>query len=69
MGEEKGVKQKLERGADVKKPQQQHWVSRRNAAPKKAFKAPTPGLEHLFFKQGDAADAAAYADVKKALAK
>ena len=37
--------------------------------PKKEFKAPTPGLKHMIFKQGDAADAAAYVDVKKALAK
>jgi hypothetical protein len=36
---------------------------------KKEFKPPTTGLEHLIFKQGDAANAAAFDDNKKALAK
>ena len=67
MGEG-ATKPKLERGVEAKKPQQQ-WIRKRTGTTKKEFKAPTPGLEHLVFKQGDAADAAAYADVKKALAK
>lgn len=62
------VKPKLECGVEAKKPQHQ-WVRRHAGAPKKEFKAPTPGLEHMIFKQGDAADVTAYADVKKALAK
>ena len=66
MGEG-GAKPKLEHGADGRRPQQQQIIRRH--APQKEFKALTPGLEHMIFKQGDAADAAAYADVKKALAK
>ena len=54
-------------GADGKK--KQRWQRRRGTPAKKEFKAPTPGLESMIFKQGDAADAAAFEDVKKALAK
>ncbi len=68
MGESAGVRPKLERGAEGKKPQQQQR-RRRTAATDKKFKAPTPGLEHMIFKLGDAADAAVFTDVKKALAK
>jgi hypothetical protein len=67
MGEGSG-KPKLERGANQKKQPQQLWARKRASADKK-FKAPTQGLEHMIFKKGDAADAAAFVEVKKALAK
>lgn len=60
-------KVKVEGASDGKK--KQRWQRRRGSLAKKEFKAPTPGLESMIFKQGDAADAAAFEDVKKALAK
>ena len=66
MGEEE--KQPKMEGA-AKGRRQQRWQRRRTTPAKKDFKAPTPGLEHMVFKQGDAVDAAAYEDVKKALAR
>ena len=67
MGEE-DVKPKIEGGA-ARGRRQQRWQRRRNTPAKKEFKAPTPGLENMVFRQGDAADAAAFDDVKKALAR
>jgi secreted protein with Ig-like and vWFA domain len=67
MGEG-GGKPKLKHGADQKKQTQQQWARKRAAADKK-FKAPTQGLEHMIFKKGDAAYAAAFVEVKKALTK
>jgi hypothetical protein len=65
MGEG-GVKLKIEGGGNRGKPQRQRaWKH----AGKKEFKPQTPGLEHIIFKQDDAADAAAFDDNKKALAK
>jgi hypothetical protein len=68
MGEG-GMKPNIKRGADQGKPQHQQQVWRCTGAAKKDFKPPTPGLEHLIFKKGSAADAAAFNDIKKALAK
>ena len=68
MGEGDPAKVKVEGGSDAKR--KPRWQKRRGAAQlKKEYKAPTPGLETMIFKQGDAADAAAFEDVKKALAK
>ena len=67
MGEGEPAKVKVEGGSDAKR--KPRWQRHRGAQPKKEFKAPTPGLETMIFKQGDAADAAAFEDVKKALAK
>jgi len=66
MGEEE-KQPKIEGAARGRR--QQRWQRRRTTPAKKDFKAPTPGLEHMVFKQGDAVDAAAYEDVKKALAR
>jgi len=60
-------KVKIEGASEAKK--KQRWQRRRGAPQKRDFKASTPGLENMVFKQGDAADAAAFEDVKKALAK
>jgi hypothetical protein len=65
MGESAG-KPKVK--VEGKKP---HWNQQRKRSseqPKKGFKAPTPGLEHVYFTVGDAKDAANYDDVKRALA-
>ena len=68
MGEGEPTKVKVEGGSDAKR--KPRGLKRRGAAqPKKEYKAPTPGLETMIFKQGDAADATAFKDVKKALAK
>ena len=66
MGEGES-KVKMEGALEAKK--KQRWQRRRGAPLKKDFKAPMPGLETMVFKQGDAADAAAFEDVKKTLAK
>eukprot|EP00956_Cyclotella_meneghiniana_P009214 scaffold12647_cov40-Cyclotella_meneghiniana.AAC.3 len=61
------IKPKVERPAE--QPRRQRYRRKTNFV-KKEFKAPTSGLiEGMVFKQGDAADAAAYEEVKKALAK
>ena len=67
MGEGEDVKPKLERSGGQRRGQR--WQRRRNTPAKKEFKAPTPGLEHMIFRQGGAADAAEYEEVRKALAK
>lgn len=62
------MKPKLKLGADGRKHQPNQWRRCTTVADKKV-RAPTLGLEHLIFKQGDAADAAAFSEIKKALAK
>lgn len=64
MGEAAADKPKV----DGKKPRWVHHRNRGSGTQKKAFKAPTPGLEHLVFTVGDAKDAANYDDVRKAVA-
>eukprot|EP00956_Cyclotella_meneghiniana_P038953 scaffold162906_cov46-Cyclotella_meneghiniana.AAC.1 len=61
------VKPKIERTAE--QPRRQQRYRRKTNFTKEKFKAPTQGLEHMVFKQGDAADAVAFEEVKKALAK
>ena len=66
MGEGEGEnKPKVER----QDRRQQRWPRRRATPAKKEFKAKTKGLEDQVFKQGGAADATAFEEVKTTLSK